>query len=129
MSYIRQLVTIQFCITFVVSGENYHYRANSGFHRNKLSFEEKNFFWSNMIDGTNNAKNCFCPQNESHGCYPSFSGLLKHFCQKLTKKLIFRFMRDVRITRKGLFSSKESETGQILSKTFLNFKLATLGCS
>ena len=40
-------------------------------------------------NGTN-ITDSFAPQNEPNSAKSSFSSILKHFCQKLTKKLLFK---------------------------------------
>ena len=44
---------------------------------------------SNTLDGKNNAENIFAPENGTYRSNPRFSGVMKHFFQKLTKKSHF----------------------------------------
>ena len=49
-------------------------------------FDGNKFFGSKKLNGENNTENSFALQNEPHRAQLSFSDVLKHFCQKLTKK-------------------------------------------
>ena len=51
------------------------------------------FFWSYLLKKTNTTRKSFAPQNVPHIVKLSFSGVLMHFLQKLTKKLLFELYK------------------------------------
>ncbi len=75
-------------------GVLYHFRrkslkttiwAKSGYLTNKFEFDGNNFFLQIRHMGQIMLKEFF-PENEPKTDNPSYSGVLKHFCCKLTKK-------------------------------------------
>ena len=66
--------------------------------------------WSNQSKETNTTENIFFPQNEPLTAKLSLSGVLKHFCRKLTKNFSLRsknyLRKKIRITQKVIFSNE-----------------------
>ena len=71
-----------FCIVFIGYLQKVMLWVKNVNLTNKFRIDGNNIFLDQYC------QNCFAPQNEPHIATLSFSGVLKHFLQKLTKKLI-----------------------------------------